>query len=127
LTVRGDGGRPATSVKSAATAVAHAREKEREKEKRKKPARVLRTNYSCQSDWRDSVTPQQMARLVDTRHKIGTTSATVHTSAPLVTPVRLARLLYKSRQTDWRDTKGPDMEKHFAGFISRIIIIKRPK
>jgi hypothetical protein len=41
---RGDGGRPTTSVKSAAEAVTRAREKEREKEKRKKPAWVLSTN-----------------------------------------------------------------------------------
>jgi hypothetical protein len=39
---RGDGGRPAALVKSAA--VTRAREKEREKEKRKKSARVLNMN-----------------------------------------------------------------------------------
>jgi hypothetical protein len=32
------------------------------------------------------------------------------------------------RQTDWRDSKGLDLEKkHFIGFISRIIITKRSK
>jgi hypothetical protein len=39
---RGDGGRPAASVKSAVAAVA--REREKEKEKRKKSMRVLSTN-----------------------------------------------------------------------------------
>jgi hypothetical protein len=60
--------------------------------------------------------PQQMARLVDTHHKMarlsivpsavvqlscpspcGATPTAVHVSAPLVAPVRLVRLLYKSQ------------------------------
>jgi hypothetical protein len=118
LRAGGDGGRPAASVKSAAAVVARAREKE----KRKKSVWVLSMNLSCQSDWRDWVAPQQMARLVDMRHKMaclpvvssavtrlshpsqcGTTSAVIHASAPLVASVRLARLLYKSHQMNWCD------------------------
>jgi hypothetical protein len=29
----------------------------------------------------------------------------------LVAPVHMARLLHKSHQPDWRDSKGPDLEK----------------
>jgi hypothetical protein len=73
-----------------------------------------------------------MARLVDTRHKMahlpvtssvvaqlsrpnsrGATSVIVHASAPLVTPVRLVRLLHKSHHMDWRDSKEVDLEKTF--------------
>jgi hypothetical protein len=51
--------------------------------------------------------------------------ATEHAPTALVAPVRLARLLHQSRQTDWRDLKGSDLKKkRFAEFISRIMIKK---
>jgi hypothetical protein len=85
----------------------------------------------CHSRWHDwwtrvtwwPVVPSAVARLSRSSPR-GTTSTVVHASATLVTSGRLTRLLDKSRQMDWRDSKWSDLKKCFTGFISKIIIKK---
>jgi hypothetical protein len=71
------------------------------------------------------VTPLKMAGLILDTERCGRTcqfdvAADVHMEVSHA--MCTTWLLHKSRRTDWRDSKGLDLEKLLVGFISRILI-----
>jgi hypothetical protein len=72
---------------------------------------------------RDWVTPYQKMWLM--RHESVNVAGQV-TPWNLVAPVRMARLLHKSHQPDWRDSKEPDLKKKMADSFLKYWL-KRPK
>jgi hypothetical protein len=83
---------------------------------------------SCHTLLRDWVTPDMMARLLQESHLLlWRDQIDVALLLPpwrIIMPYALARYLCKSHQLDWRDSKGSDLKKKLAGFISWKMIKK---
>jgi hypothetical protein len=144
LEEKGTEGAPAVVMKSEVAGIACSREREREERKRegrdrRKKGRALvqvwatRTNrtgvtesrrllwhdwWTSGTRWLDHQSRQSRWHDLGLR---GARSSTGHAPAYPAVLVHMERLLYKLRQLDWHDSKGPDLEKtfgwtHFSNF-----------